>query len=69
MTHPKDQAIARFIEAVKLDRHDVEDWPKDSREAFEALQKYTCEFPQMCPEHCHDYEALKPATIKVGGQK
>ena len=34
----KDQAIARFVEAVRLDRHDWEDWPKDSREAFIALQ-------------------------------
>jgi hypothetical protein len=32
------QAIAKFVEAVKLDRHDWEDWPKDSREAFVALQ-------------------------------
>lgn len=35
----KDQAIARFVEAVKLDRHDWEDWPTDSREAFIALQQ------------------------------
>ena len=35
----KDQAIARFIEAVKLDRHDWQDWPTDSREAFVALQQ------------------------------
>ncbi len=35
----KDQAIARFVEAVKLDGCDWEDWPKDSREAFIALQQ------------------------------
>lgn len=35
----KDQAISRFIEAVKLDRHDWQDWPTDSREAFVALQQ------------------------------
>ena len=45
----KDQAIARFIEAVKLDRHDWQDWPTDSREAFVALQQpapdcRTCEY-------------------------
>jgi hypothetical protein len=34
----KDQAIAKFVKAVELDRHDWEDWPKDSREAFAALQ-------------------------------
>jgi hypothetical protein len=51
----KDQAIARFVEAVKLDRHDWEDWPTDSREAFIALQQpapdcRTCKWK----DHCKD---------------
>ena len=33
-----DEALIRnFVAAIKLDRHDWEDWPEDSRKAFEAL--------------------------------
>ena len=32
--------VKDFIHAVKLDRHDWEDWPDDSREAFEKMQKW-----------------------------
>ena len=30
--------VKDFIHAVKLDRHEWEDWPDDSREAFEKMQ-------------------------------
>ena len=30
--------VKDFIHAVKLDQHDWEDWPEDSREAFEKMQ-------------------------------
>ena len=30
--------VKGFIHAVKLDRHEWEDWPDDSREAFEKMQ-------------------------------
>ena len=30
--------VKDFIHAVKLDQHDWEDWPDDSREAFEKMQ-------------------------------
>ena len=30
--------VKNFIHAVKLDQHDWEDWPEDSREAFEKMQ-------------------------------
>ena len=34
-----DEALIRnFVAAIKLDRHDWEDWPEDSRKAFEALR-------------------------------
>ena len=29
--------IRNFVDAIKLDRHDWEDWPEDSRKAFDAL--------------------------------
>lgn len=29
--------IRAFVAAIKLDQHDSEDWPEDSRKAFEAL--------------------------------
>lgn len=32
-----DALIRNFVAAIKLDRHDWEDWPEDSRKAFEAL--------------------------------
>ena len=32
-----DALIRNFVDAIKLDRHDWEDWPEDSREAFDAL--------------------------------
>ena len=60
----KDQAITRFIEAVKLDQHDWEDWPEDSREAFIALQQppapdcRTCEYLRLCTAR----EALPKCT-------
>ena len=35
----QDEALIRnFVAAIKLDRHDWEDWPEDSRKAFEALR-------------------------------
>ena len=33
-----DALIRNFVDAIKLDRHDWEDWPEDSRKAFEALR-------------------------------
>ena len=30
--------VKDFIHAVKLDQHDWEDWPDDSRKAFEKMQ-------------------------------
>ena len=30
--------VKDFIHAVKLDRHEWEDWPDDSREVFEKMQ-------------------------------
>ena len=30
--------VKDFIHAVKLDRHEWEDWPEDSREVFEKMQ-------------------------------
>lgn len=30
--------VKDFIHAVKLDQHDWEDWPDDSRESFEKMQ-------------------------------
>ena len=30
--------VKDFIHAVKLDQHDWEDWPEDSREVFEMMQ-------------------------------
>ena len=32
--------VKDFIHAVKLDQHDWEDWPDDSREAFEKMLKW-----------------------------
>ena len=32
--------VKNFIHAVKLDQHDWEDWPEDSREAFEKMLKW-----------------------------
>jgi len=32
--------VQRFDQALKLDRHDVEDWPKDSREALNELRAF-----------------------------
>ena len=32
------ELIRNFVAAIKLDRHDWEDWPEDSRKAFEALR-------------------------------
>ena len=32
--------VKDFIHAVKLDRHDCEDWPDDSREVFEKMLKW-----------------------------
>lgn len=32
-----DALIRNFVDAIKLDRHDWEDWPEDSRKAFDAL--------------------------------
>ena len=32
--------VKDFIHVVKLDRHDWEDWPDDSREAFEKMLKW-----------------------------
>ena len=32
-----DALIRNFVDAIKLDRHDWEDWPEDSSEAFDAL--------------------------------
>ena len=38
---PSDEALIRnFVAAIKLDRHDWEDWPEDSRKAFEALRAW-----------------------------
>ena len=35
----QDEALIRnFVAAIKLDRHDWEDWPEDSRKTFEALR-------------------------------
>ena len=34
----QDELIRNFVAAIKLDRHDWEDWPEDSRKAFEALR-------------------------------
>ena len=34
----KKTLVKDFIHAVKLDRHEWEDWPDDSREAFEKMQ-------------------------------
>ena len=33
-----DALIRNFVAAIKLGRHDWEDWPEDSRKAFEALR-------------------------------
>ena len=33
-----DALIRNFVAAIKLDRHDWEDWSEDSRKAFEALR-------------------------------
>ena len=33
-----DARIRNFVAAIKLDRHEWEDWPEDSRKAFEALR-------------------------------
>lgn len=33
--------IKDFINAVLLDRHGWEDWPNDSREAFEKMLKWS----------------------------
>ena len=33
-----DALIRNFVAAIKLDRHDWEDWPEDSRKSFEALR-------------------------------
>ena len=39
LTPEHDKALIRnFVAAIKLDRHDWEDWPEDSRKAFEALR-------------------------------
>ena len=32
--------VKDFIHAVKLDQHDWEDWPDDSREVFEKMLKW-----------------------------
>ena len=32
--------VKDFIRAVKLDQHDWEDWPDDSREVFEKMLKW-----------------------------
>ena len=32
--------VKDVIHAVKLDRHEWEDWPDDSREAFEKMLKW-----------------------------
>ena len=37
----QDEALIRnFVAAIKLDRHDWEDWPEDSRKSFEALRAW-----------------------------
>ena len=33
------QLITTFVKSIKLDRHDWEDWPTDSREAFVKLNE------------------------------
>ena len=37
MSDTVTQAAKALIAAIKIDRHDWEDWPSDSRKAFEAL--------------------------------
>ena len=32
--------VKDFIHAVKIDQHDWEDWPDDSRKAFEKMLKW-----------------------------
>ena len=32
--------VKNFTHAVKLDQHDWEDWPEDSRETFEKMLKW-----------------------------
>ena len=36
----QDELIRNFVAAIKLDRHDWEDWPEDSRKSFEALRAW-----------------------------
>ena len=38
MTDTITKAAQALIAAIKIDRHDWEDWPNDSRKAFEALK-------------------------------
>ena len=43
--------VKDFIHAVKLDQHDWEDWPEDSREAFEKMQEINK--PVVECQHCN----------------
>ena len=40
--------VKDFIHAVKLDQHDCEDWPEDSREAFEKMQSGLNALRDLC---------------------
>ena len=33
--------IKDFVHAIRLDHHDWEDWPTDSKEAFEKMLKWS----------------------------
>lgn len=35
----KDKLMRDLLAALKLDRHETEDWPTDSRKAIEAITK------------------------------
>ena len=48
MTDTITKAAQTLVAAIKIDRHDWEDWPSDSRKAFDAL-KAALAAPQPAP--------------------
>lgn len=58
---PQAEALIRnFVAAIKLDRHDWEDWPEDSRKAFEALRARPELWIDACPHCGKPRNALQP---------
>lgn len=72
------QASEALVAALKLDRFDVEDWPDDSREAYNELKQAiadekakqqptrTCKTCKFYAVSCHLYEPCLCCTHRTG---